>query len=224
MGLKVKVETFRSRLGLLALSLARNSIEETHPTFSSQLSRLLPFSTPGAGSTSRLSRGAIGGIRLRSCSRTSTPKASGASLLPRPISPQSNRCPRQPQLRPWLRRPSSSRAPSTTCSRSTIPTHSGAPRLTKRTQKLRDDCFRTAKRNGDACMDFFDDRHGQRRKNTAHYTASRARISTTKMAMAMRSMAMRSGPNAPSRSHVSRARTVSSSARTLRTLNFAVAN
>ena len=100
MGLKVKVETFLSRLGLLALSLARNSIDdEAHPTFSSQPSRLLPFSTPGAGSTSRLSRGAIGGIRLRSCSRTSTPKASGASLLPRPISPQSNCCPRQPPLR-----------------------------------------------------------------------------------------------------------------------------
>ena len=63
MGLKVKVETFLSRLGLLALSLARNSIDdEAHPTFSSQPSRLLPFSTPGAGSTSRLSRGAIGGI------------------------------------------------------------------------------------------------------------------------------------------------------------------
>ena len=185
MGLKVKVETFRSRLGLLALSLARNSIDdEAHPTFSSQPSRLLLFSTPGAGSTSRLSRGAIGGIRLRSCSRRSTPKASGASLLPRPISPQSNRCPRQPPLRPRLRRPSSSRAPSTR----------GHRAYTKRTQKLRDDCFRTAKRNGDACMDFFDDRHGQRRKNTAHYTASRARISTTKMAMAMRSMAMSSGP------------------------------
>jgi hypothetical protein len=184
MGLKVKVETFRSRLGLLALSLARNSIEETHPTFSSQLSRLLPFSTPGAGSTSRLSRGSIGGIRVRSCSRTSAPKASGASLLPRPISPQSNRCPRQPPLRPRLRRPSSSRAPSTR----------GHRAYTKRTQKLWDRLLPHRQAERRRLHGLFDDRHGQRRKNTARYTASRARISTTKMAMAMRSMAMSSGP------------------------------
>ena len=213
MGLKVKVETFRSRLGLLALSLARNSIDETHPTFSSQLSRLLPFSTPGAGSTSRLSRGAIGGIRLRAVLGDLRQRQVGQVFF----------------LALFLRIESLPEATATSppvaaAKQQQSAVDLGAPRLHKRTQKLWDDCFRIAKRNGDACMDFFDDRHGQRRKNTAHYTASRARISTTKMAMAMRSMAMSSGPNAPSRSHLSRARTVSSSARTLRTLNFAVAN